>query len=59
MSKPTEEVLKKVKEASKNGRISCTAARELGKELNVPLRMIGDACNELKIKIYACELGCF
>ncbi|MDI6717391.1 MAG: hypothetical protein QME63_10700 [Actinomycetota bacterium] len=59
MSKPTEEVLKKVKEASKNGRISCTAARELGKELNVSLRMIGDACNELKIKIYACELGCF
>lgn len=59
MSKPTEEVLKKVKEASKDKRISCTVARKVGGELGVPLRQIGDACDELGIKIFACELGCF
>ncbi len=59
MSKLTEEVLKKVEQASKDKRISCTAARKVGEEMGVPLRTIGDACDELSIKIYACELGCF
>lgn len=59
MIKPTEEILKKVEEASSDKRISCTVARKVGEELDVPLRAIGDACDKLGIKIYACELGCF
>lgn len=59
MSKPTEEVLKKVEEVSKDRRISCTVARKVGEDLGVSLRLIGEACDELGIKIYACELGCF
>jgi hypothetical protein len=59
MSKPTQEVLDKVKEAAKDNRISCTVARKIGADLGVPLAMIGSACDELKIKIFGCELGCF
>jgi len=59
MSNLTEEVLKKVEEASKDKRISCTSARKVAGELGVAVRTVGDACDELGIKIHACELGCF
>jgi hypothetical protein len=48
-----------VRRAAVNGRLTCGKAHELGKELNVTLREIGEVCNELKIKIAACQLGCF
>lgn len=48
-----------VLKAAKNGRLSCSAARKLAEDLNVSPREIGDACNDLKIKIHSCELGCF
>lgn len=50
-----EEILK----AAKEGRISCTMARKLARELQVTPKEIGQACNDLKVKIFACELGCF
>ena len=53
------EVLEAVKKASRDGRITCTQARNLAEELNVFPREIGDACDAMKIKIKACELGCF
>lgn len=53
------EVLEALKKVSQDGRITCTKARSLAEELNVTPREIGDACNALKIKIKACELGCF
>jgi hypothetical protein len=53
------ELLEAVKNVSRDGRITCTEARSLAEELNVHPREIGDACNALKIKIIACELGCF
>lgn len=59
MSKLAEDILKKVQEASKDKRLSCTAARKVGEELGIPLRQVGEACDELGIKIFACELGCF
>jgi len=53
------EVLEAVKNAARDGKISCTAARKLAADLKVPPRVVGEACNALKIKIKACELGCF
>lgn len=44
---------------SSDGKISCTIARKLAEDLDVSPKKVGDACNELKIKICACELGCF
>lgn len=48
-----------VLKAARDGRLSCTMARKLAGELQVSPRDIGQACNELKIKIHSCELGCF
>ncbi|WP_054692227.1 hypothetical protein [Syntrophomonas palmitatica] len=54
-----EQLVQKLKETYPGGRISCTEARELAEKLNVDPGDIGKACNEAKIKIFACELGCF
>ncbi len=59
----TPEVDPRIKEAllkaAPEGRITCPEARELADSLGVSPRVIGDACNQLKIKIKGCALGCF
>jgi len=57
--KTSSEINIAVKNAAKEGKLSCTSARKLADELHVSLKDVGGACNELKIKIFACELGCF
>jgi len=54
-----EELIAAVTKASGDGRLTCGKAHELGKELDVPLEEIGAVCNELKIRIKNCQLGCF
>jgi len=53
------EVLDALKAAAKEGRITCTEARKLAETLSVSPAVVGQAANELGIKIKACELGCF
>ena len=48
-----------VLKAASEGRITCPAARELADHLGVDPGLIGEACNQLGIKIKACVLGCF
>ncbi len=55
----TTEVLEAVKKASKDGKITCTAARKVAGELKVAPKVIGEAADVLKLKITTCELGCF
>jgi DNA-binding transcriptional MocR family regulator len=55
----TQEILDKVKEAAEDNRMSCPVARKLADDLGVANKTIGDACNELDIKIKNCSLGCF
>ncbi|AEF93367.1 hypothetical protein Desca_0474 [Desulfotomaculum nigrificans CO-1-SRB] len=59
MSEQNEKLVQSVKEAARDGRLSCTMARKIAADYNVPPRTVGDICNQLKIKIKACELGCF
>ncbi len=54
-----ERIIEAVQAASLNSRLSCEKAHELSRMLNVTLREIGEICNNLKIKISACQLGCF
>jgi len=54
-----QELKKAVVTASRNGGISCKAALTLAAKLGVTPKRIGDICNELKIKIHSCQLGCF
>lgn len=52
-------VKEEVRRVAEDGWISCHNARALAEELNVNYAAVGRACNELNIKIYSCELGCF
>lgn len=58
-SEVTQEVLDKVKAAAVDGKLDCPTARKIADDLGVGNNVIGDACNELKIKIKNCSLGCF
>ncbi len=64
--KPTESnteldprVREAVLKAATEGRITCPVARELADRLGVDPGVIGEACNQLRIKIKSCVLGCF
>lgn len=48
-----------VAKASREGRITCSAALALAGRLGVSPALVGAAANELGIKIKACQLGCF
>ncbi|MFX4261097.1 hypothetical protein ACOBQJ_02725 [Pelotomaculum propionicicum] len=59
MSEIKQEVLDAVRQAAKDGKLTCTEARKLAQDLKVATGTVGKAANELKIKIKSCELGCF
>ncbi|MBN1355533.1 hypothetical protein JXA40_04585 [bacterium] len=40
-------------------KIACAQALNLASEFKVSPRQVGDLLNELKIKVYGCQLGCF
>jgi hypothetical protein len=58
---------KKIKDAikarvvEKEGKqyITCTHALQIAETLKVKTSEVGKACNEMKIKIMKCQLGCF
>jgi len=52
-------IVEAIRTASVNDRLTCEKAHSLARELKVPLKDIGSICNEIKIKIAACRLGCF
>ncbi len=55
--------LEKIKEAVKNeakdGVLTCHDARALAERLGVDYRLVGQACDEVSVKVRICELGCF
>jgi hypothetical protein len=55
----TEEIMAKLKEAAKDGKISCAVAFKIARENEVSTQEIGSLLNQLKIKIANCQLGCF
>ncbi len=54
-----EEVIVKLKEAARDGKISCAVAFKIAKENNLSTKEVGSLLNQLKIKIANCQLGCF
>jgi hypothetical protein len=54
-----EKIVERVKAEAKEGKLACKKAFELAEELGVALREVGEAANEAKVKIAACQLGCF
>lgn len=54
-----EEIKAALNKAAVGGKLPCAKAFQLAEELGVPRKEIGNMANELKIKISACQLGCF
>ena len=54
-----EKIVEVIRSSSAGNRLTCGQAHALAKELNVTLQELGALCNELKIKISGCQLGCF
>jgi hypothetical protein len=50
-----EEMLKK----AVDGKLPCAAAMKIAESLGLQFREVGEAANELGIKIKNCQLGCF
>lgn len=48
-----------IKSSLINGKLPCAVAFKIAKKLKVAPKDVGDAANELKIKISSCQLGCF
>lgn len=42
-----------------DGKLACADAFRVAAEAGVPVGTVGKRCNELKIKIKGCQLGCF
>lgn len=55
----SHEIAEKLKEACPDKRISCMDARRLAEEWKIDSRELGEICDQVGIKIFACELGCF
>jgi len=59
MKEISKEIRETVKKAAIDNRLSCAKAHELAEKLDVSLPLIGEAAEEMKIKISKCQLGCF
>ncbi len=54
-----EELVSKIKEAAREGRIPCAVAQKIALDNRVSMKEVGDLLDRLKIKITQCQLGCF
>ena len=54
-----DEIVAKLKEAAREGKITCAMAQKVAMENKIPMKKVGDLLNQMKIKISQCQLGCF
>ena len=59
MTVEQQELAAKVLAVAREGKITCAQARQLAEELSMPYEELGQAVDQLKIKICSCQLGCF
>ncbi|MDP6634202.1 MAG: hypothetical protein QGG42_04850 [Phycisphaerae bacterium] len=55
----TEELRTTIQNQAVEGKVSCKAMLDLAGETGTSSQQIGEICNELDIKVSACQLGCF
>jgi hypothetical protein len=49
----------KLKAMATDGKLECARAMAFAQKEKVPSALVGELCNELKIKFKSCQLGCF
>ncbi|NWF51560.1 MAG: hypothetical protein HXY47_00560 [Nitrospirae bacterium] len=59
MNKLKDKILEEIKKKAKDGKLQCAVARKIAEELGVSYKVVGEAADDLHIKITNCQLGCF
>ena len=59
MTEQEERLRAAIEELAERGKAPCRRLLELAGQTGASPREIGRLCNEMKIKIIACQLGCF
>ena len=54
-----QELLTLIRKSLEDGKLHCETAYQIAAEHNLKLWEIGKICDEEKIKIKGCQLGCF
>jgi LAO/AO transport system kinase len=54
-----DKIKEEIQKKAINNRLPCAVARKIALDLSVPYKEVGIAADELRVKITACELGCF
>jgi hypothetical protein len=54
-----EELREAIRREASGGTVSCKALLELAEWQDVSPRKVGRLCDQMKIKIVECQLGCF
>jgi len=54
-----EELRRAIRDKAVDGKVACKAMLALAADTDTPPKKIGALCDELKIRIRACQLGCF
>jgi hypothetical protein len=54
-----EKIKEEIQKRAKDNRLPCSVARKIAQDLSVSYKEVGNAANELQVKITNCELGCF
>jgi len=54
-----EELRRAIRGKAVDGKVACKAMLALAARTNTPPKRIGSLCDEMKIRIRACQLGCF
>lgn len=55
----TEKLEGRMLAAAQDGKLACAQALRIAKKANVSPKRIGELADKLKIKLRACQLGCF
>jgi len=54
-----EQIKEAVQQAAADNVLTCHDARALAEQLGVEYSLVGQACDEVGVKVRVCELGCF
>lgn len=54
-----EKIYQEILKHAQDGGISCRQCFDVASQLDISLKVVGQACNDKDIKIRACQLGCF
>jgi hypothetical protein len=55
----TDELEKKLRQISKDGKLSCSLAQKFANDNNIPMNKMKSFMDVLKLKAQNCQLGCF